>query len=153
MVRRSCRVRIGVGLCDLVVDHRNFLPAVGTGVLDLGPMPQALAVEDMLLRAQQYVYLFIDVEVLEADGAASASLDDVVDGGVFHRHVDVLEAFVGVGLAAAADEDHDDADDGRDSHDQQGCYQYKLRQANYDHVRNEVALGGAAHVDSREDED
>lgn len=103
-------VGVGVGLCDFMIDHRNLLPAIRTSVLYLCPMPQALAVEDMLIRTQQDIDLLIDVEVLEANGAASTSIDYVVDGCVFHWYVDMVESFVGVGLAATADYDQADAD-------------------------------------------
>lgn len=98
-------VGIGVDLCDLVIYHWNFLPAIGTSVLYLGPMPQALRVENVLIRTQQYINLFIYIEVLEANGAASTSIDNVVHGCVFHWHIDVLETLVRVGFAAATDED------------------------------------------------
>lgn len=80
-------------------------------------MPQALAVEDMLIRAQQYINLLIYVEFLEADGAASTSIDYVSHGRVFQWYVDVLEVLIWVGLAAATDEDQDYAYNRCDCHD------------------------------------
>lgn len=105
----SYRNGVGVGLRDFVIDHGNLFPAIRTSVLYLCPMPQALTVEDMLIRTQQDIDLLIDVEVLEANGAASTSIDDVVDGRVFHRYIDVVESFVGVGLAETANDDQADA--------------------------------------------
>lgn len=100
-----------------MIYHWNFLPAIGTGVLYFRPMPQAFRVEDVLIRTQQYINLFIYIEVLEAYGAASTSIDDVVHGCVFHWYVDVRKTLVWISLAAATDEDQDNAYDWRDCDD------------------------------------
>jgi hypothetical protein len=100
-----------------VIDHRNFLPAIGAGVLYLCPVSQALAVEDMLIRTQQYINLLIYVEFLEANGAASTSIDNVSHGCILQWYVDEFEVLVWVCFAAATDEDQNYAYYRRDCHD------------------------------------
>jgi len=85
------------------VSHGYYSPADGTGVLDPGPMPQAVAVEHMLLRTRQDVDFVVRHHTHVADRTISPCIRNVALLGLPQFYIDDCIALLVLGAAATVD--------------------------------------------------
>jgi len=135
------------------VCHGYVLPADGAIVFDFGPVFEALAVEDVLVGAEQHVDSLFFVDGLVADGAVAARVDDVPQSCLLRRNVDECPRLMRLAATATAENAEGQADEGRKRDEEATEQEGKFGETDDDDVYDEIGLCDCVHVGGGEGDD